>query len=181
MTKIPEIMSREEIAEDKRYVFDAIIGSRGRIAAPFSLLLHSPEVAGRIAHLGAYLRYESTLPPACRELVILATAREWDNSYEWAVHAPLAHREGVREEVIGMIAHRGELGNLTGAEAVVVKYCLELLRDRQVSDATLEAAKALWGNQGLVELTATIGYYSMLACILHAFAAEAPPNAPRLP
>ncbi len=181
MTRIPEIMSREEIAEDKRYLFDAIVGSRGRMVAPFSLLLYSPEVAGRVAHLGAYLRYESTLPPACRELAVLATAREWDNGYEWAAHAPLARREGAREEVIAAIAHRRELSALTEAEAVIVKYCQELLRNRQVSDATLEAARALWGNQGLVDLTATIGYYSMIACVLHAFEAEAPPNTPRLP
>ena len=70
---------------------------------------------------------------------------------------------------------------MTAEEALVIGYCRELLHDHRVSEATFEAARARYGDQGLVDLTALVGYYVMLACGLNAFEAEPAPNAPRLP
>lgn len=181
MTRIPEIKSRDEMQEDKRHIFDEIVGTRGRVVSPFALLLHSPEVAQKTAHLGTYLRYGSTLPPALRELAISATAREWDNDYEWAAHSVLALREGARQEALDTISYRRNLDGLTSEEAAIVKYTRELMQNRQVSEEAMEAVKCHFGLQGLVDLTATIGYYSMIACVLFAFEAEQAPGAPLLP
>ena len=51
----------------------------------------------------------------------------------------------------------------------MVEYSLELLRNHRVSEATFDAALTVFGVQGLIDLTATIGYYSMLAAALNAF------------
>ena len=45
----------------------------------------------------------------------------------------------------------------------------ELLNDHRVSDATFKTAHDAWGNQSIVDLTATAGYYSMIASTLNAF------------
>jgi 4-carboxymuconolactone decarboxylase len=66
MTRIPEITSKEQVPADKHAVVESIVGSRGRVSGPFAMLLHSPEVAGRAAHLGAYIRFDSILSPAER-------------------------------------------------------------------------------------------------------------------
>jgi len=71
------------------------------------VLLHSPEIAGRVAHLGAYIRFDSTLPGAERELAICTAARECDCQYVWSDHAPLALKEGARQEALDVIASRG--------------------------------------------------------------------------
>jgi len=42
------------------------------------------------------------------------------------------------------------------------------LRTHRVSETTFQALYARLGERGLVELTATIGYYAMLACTLNA-------------
>ena len=181
MPRLPQITSREVLAEDKRHIFDEIVASRGRVGGPFPLLLHSPEVAGRVAHLGTYMRFESGLPAADRELAVLTTTREWDCGTECGGHVGLGRQVGVREEAIDAVAHRRELDGLTAEEALVIKYCRELLRDHRVSNDTLEAARVRYGDQGLVDLTALVGYYVMLACVLNAFEAEPAPNAPRLP
>ena len=61
MTRLEQLTKRTDVSEQHQEIFNQIVGSRGRISGPFSVLLHSPEVADRAAHLGAYLRFESVL------------------------------------------------------------------------------------------------------------------------
>jgi 4-carboxymuconolactone decarboxylase len=181
MPRLREITSRTELPQDKQHIFDSIAESRGRVWFPFSLLLNSPEVAGRVAHLGSYLRFESVLSPAHREIAILTAARESDCAFEWAAHARLGAEAGVRSEAVDVIGRRGPLSALKDEETLIVGYGRELLRDHRVSEATFEAARARYGDQGVTELTAIMGYYTMLACALNAFQAEPPPDWARLP
>lgn len=181
MTRITQITERSQVDADKQDIFDSIATSRGRVSGPFSVLLNSPEVAGRAAHLGSYIRFESTLTPSQRELAIITTAREFDCSYEWAAHATLAQQAGVRESAIETIANRGDLSSLNDDEALIVGYGRELLRSKRVTDDTYNAAKAKFGEQGVTELTATIGYYGMLACALNAFEVRPSEDMPQLP
>ncbi len=109
MARVPQITSKDQVAPDKQHIVDAIAGSRGRVSGPFAVLLHSPEIADRVAHLGAYIRFESTLSGAERELAICTAARECDCQYVWSDHAPLALQEGVRQETINVVASRGAL------------------------------------------------------------------------
>jgi 4-carboxymuconolactone decarboxylase len=181
MARIPQITKKTEVPAEKQAIFDAIAASRGQVSGPFAILLHSPEIAGRAAHLGAYIRFESILSPAERELAIITTAREFDCDYEWSAHATLARKAGVREEAVAVVANRGALDTLTADEALIVRFGREMYQNRRVSDATFAAAQARFGNQGVVELTTTMGYYGMIACTLNTFQVEAPPGTPRLP
>ena len=181
MARLPQITSRDDVPSEYGHIFDAIAESRGRVSGPFSMLLHSPEVAGRTAHLGAYIRFESTLSPADRELAIITTSREFDCDFEWSAHEPLAREAGVRAEAVDAVANRAGVESLLEEEAVVVRYARELFRDHRVSDETFEAARSRLGDQGVTELTATLGYYAMLACALNAYEVEPAPGMPRLP
>ena len=181
MARIRQITTKDEVPADKHGIFDAIAASRGRVSGPFSVLLNSPEIAGRAAHLGAYIRFESTLAPAESELAIITTSREFDCGYEWSAHATLAKEAGVRDQAIDVVANRGDLGELTADEALIIGYGRELFGDHRVSDETFAAAKQRFGEQGITELTATMGYYGMLACALNAFEVEPAPGTPSLP
>ncbi len=181
MARLPEITDREEIPEEQRHIYDEIESSRGQVRAPFSLLLNSPDVAGYTAKLGAYIRFESALPPATRELAILTTAREFDCSFEWAHHVPLAVEATVRQEAIDVVANDGPLEELTAHETIIVRYGRELFREHRVSEEAYRTARARLGDRGLMELTATMGYYSMMACTINALEIATPPGAPVLP
>lgn len=172
---------RDQIPADERHNYDLVADPRGGVPTTFAVLLNSPEVGGRIGHLGAYLRFEGVLPGAVRELAILTAAREFDCDYEWAAHEPIAREEGVRDEVIEVVADRGRLDGLQETEALIVQYGRELFRDHRVSDETFEPAREHFGVQGLTELTVTFGYYGMLAFVQNAF--ELPPSddGPTLP
>lgn len=181
MARIRQITERHEVASEHGDIFDSIAASRGRVGGPFSVLLNSPEVAGRAAHLGAYLRFESILPDAHKELAIITAAREFDCEYEWGAHEVLARKAGVRDEAIDVVANKRDVTGLNEDEALIVSYGREILTDHRVSKATYDAAMAKYGEQGVTELTATFGYYCMLACALNAFEVEPRDDMPKLP
>ncbi len=181
MPRIPQIRERSDVPENMAHHFDAIANSRGRVSGPFSALLNSPEIAGRAAHLGSYIRFESVLNADIRELAIITAAREFDCDYEWSAHVVLARDSGVREQAIQAVANRGPLDTLTDDEALVVRYGREMLGGKRVSDAAFRKAQERFGVKGVTELTATMGYYAMLACALNAFEVEPAPDAERLP
>ena len=68
MARLPLIHSKDQLAPEHRPIADAIIGSRGSLEGPFSVFLHAPELAGRMAHLGALIRFEGTLDFRVRTL-----------------------------------------------------------------------------------------------------------------
>lgn len=168
MARIPPITERSQLAPEHQGVWDRIGRRRGHVAGPFSVLLHSPEVAGRTGDLGAYIRFESKLAPRDRELAVLTVAREMDCGYEWAAHVPEARRAGLDDATIRALRDR-RAGELPRDEALVVVYARALLTAHRVDAQTFERVEARLGAEGLVELTATIGYYAMLACTLNAF------------
>lgn len=177
--RVPQITERDRLPEDLRHHFDAIADSRGGVRGPFSVLLNSPEMAGRVAHLGAYVRFESDVDGRFRELAILATAFEWDCAYEWAAHEPIAREEGVGTAEIEVVTGQAPLAELAEPEATVVRYVRELLRDHYVVEDSYRAVADHLGVRGVTELTATVGYYSMLACVLNAL--RVPTDGPRDP
>ena len=181
MARVPQITSKDQVPADKQHIFDDIAGSRGQVRGPFSVLLHSPDIAGRAAHLGAYIRFDSILPGPLRELMICTAAREFDCQFVWADHAPLAQQEGISEATLQVVAQRAPLDGLSTDEALVVRYGRELVRHHHVSEATFQATQERFGVQGVTEFTAVLGYYGMLACALNAFEVTPDPGTPRLP
>ncbi|QCS42506.1 carboxymuconolactone decarboxylase family protein [Natrinema versiforme] len=168
-SRIPTVSRRSQVPEDQHEQYDRIADTRETVSGPFPVLLNSPELAGRVGHLGTYVRFESSPSGRERELAILTTAREFDCAYEWAFHEPVARREGVPANAIEAVAREESLDKLADTDALVVRYGRELLREHAVSETTFQRAAAHFGSQGITDLTATIGYYSMLACVLNAF------------
>jgi 4-carboxymuconolactone decarboxylase len=168
MARLPEITNPEQLPEDQRDLFDYLAGTRGSVRPPFSIVMHSPETARRISHLGTYLRFESSLPPKVNELAICATAREFDCRHEFFAHSRLAREAGALDETLAVIANRGPLEDLSDEDALPVRYARELLRDHEAQDETFAAVLERYGEAGAIELTATIGYYAMMACLLNA-------------
>jgi hypothetical protein len=51
MARLTPIISKDQVPAKDYAIVDAIVGSRGALQGPFSMFLHSPELAGRVAHL----------------------------------------------------------------------------------------------------------------------------------
>jgi 4-carboxymuconolactone decarboxylase len=170
-------VTREELNPEDRQYFDEIAGSRGSVRGPYGVLLHSPKLAARVAHTGTYVRFDFGIPEALKETVIIATAREIRNQYEFAAHARLARSHGVSEDTIGAIARGTAPAGLSGDEALVVQYVHELLRNHKISDATFNAVMHRFGVEDTVNLTGLIGHYLLVGQILTAFEVDLPEGA----
>ena len=60
MTRLAPILERDALPEDHRSVYDYLVQTRGRVSPGMGVLLHSPDVTGRIVHVGTYVRFESS-------------------------------------------------------------------------------------------------------------------------
>ena len=181
MARLPEI-SRDQLNRQEQKFFDEIVGTRGGVRGPYGVLLHSPDLASRVAHTGTYLRFEFDMPSNLKEVVILTTAREIKSQFEYTAHAQLARQAGVSEETIQAITAGKAPEGLADDEALLVRYALELLRERKITDATFNAVQSKYGTRGVVDLTALVGHYLLVGQILAAFdVGLAPGVTPELP
>jgi 4-carboxymuconolactone decarboxylase len=121
------------------------------------------------------VRFESSLPPRLREAVATTVVREYECAYEWAMHANSALEAGVSAETMAVIRERAPLDALPADEQAVIRFARELVATHQVSDATFAPVHALLGDRGTAELTAVVGYYCLIGCVLNAL--EVPPPA----
>jgi 4-carboxymuconolactone decarboxylase len=142
-------------------------GRRGAVYGPFVPALRSPELTRRLQALGEYLRYDSSLPARLREFVILLVAREWTQDFEWDVHAPAALEAGVTGSTVAAIAEGRRPEAMPDDEAVLWEFVLEVQRTHGVSDRTYSRGVAAFGEQGVIDLLGTLGYYTTLAMIMN--------------
>ena len=175
MARLPNVNRDELKPEDQQY-FDEIVGSRGSVRGPYGILLHSPQLAARVAHTGTFVRFEFDVPEALKELVIITTAREVTSQYEFSAHARLAREAGVSEETIQAVAKGTAPQSLSGDEEILVRYTKELVGNHKISDATFNAVKDRFGVQDTVNFTGLIGHYLLVGQILLAFDVELAPG-----
>ncbi len=179
MPRIP-LAAAENLSPEQRAVYDAIAsGPRAGVRGPFLALLHQPAVADKWQQLGEVLRYKTSLPPRLSELAILVTARHFDCQYEWAAHERHALKGGLAQAIVDAIK-AGKRPQLAADEQAIYDYAVEMHERHAVSTATYERARSAFGTVGVVELTALLGYYSMVAMTLNAHEIV-PEGAPPLP
>jgi 4-carboxymuconolactone decarboxylase len=172
MARLSPITRKDQIAAKDQAVFDSIVASRGAVQGPFTMFLHSPELAGRVAHLGAYVRFEGTLDMRVRVLAAMTVAREFEAVYVWGAQTGGARRLGVPEEAITAIRENHSRG-LAPEDAEIVEFTRQLLRRHRVDNDSFKRLQARLGDDGLIQLTTAIGYYSMLAMTVNACELEA--------
>ncbi|WP_180901662.1 carboxymuconolactone decarboxylase family protein [Martelella soudanensis] len=161
----PDTMTAEQ-----RAVYEQIVsGPRGVLVGPLRAALHNPALADRWQRLGQVLRFETSLPMHLNELAILVTARRWNSDLEWVIHAGDAERAGLPKAYIQAIydGRAPDFGPDAPAREVY-EFARQMLQTGNVEDAGYDAILARWGELGAVELTAVIGYYSMVAMTLNA-------------
>jgi 4-carboxymuconolactone decarboxylase len=152
----------------QRESYQAIVsGPRQGARGPFNALLRSPEVADRVQKVGEYIRFQSSIPAPLNEMAILITGRFWGAQYEYWAHSRLARTAGLGEAIIDAIAQGRRPSVMSDEERAVYDFCTELFRDRAVSDAAFGAAVARFGEQGVIDLIAASGYYSLVSMVLN--------------
>ncbi len=161
-------LKREQMTDAQKLVYDSIAsGPRGGVRGPFGPLLRSPELTDRVQKLGEYLRYKTSLPARLNEFAILINARFWDSKYEWFAHKPFAIKGGLSESIADDLARRKRPANMKADEELVYDFCTALQRQHFVDDALFKRAVAMIGEQGVIDLVAVSGYYTLVSMVLN--------------
>ncbi len=176
MARLTPITGKNHVPAKDHAIVDAIVKSRGALQGPFTMFLHCPELAGRVAHLGAFVRFEGTLDMRVRVLAAMTVARELDAVYVWGAQTGGARRLGVPEATITAIREKHSRG-IPQEDAQIVEFTRQLMQKHRADDASVKALRGRFGDEGFIQLTGTIGYYSMLAMTVNACELEAAPNA----
>jgi 4-carboxymuconolactone decarboxylase len=178
--RFPPLAESAMTAEQKR-VAAAIAENRKTLRGPFHMLLRHPALGDRVQNVGRYLRFESTLSDAVKELVILVTARYWGAQFEWAVHRGFALDAGLPATVCDAIAKGAKPRGLTADQKAAYDFASELLAAKGVSDPVFARAQQIFGDTGVVELTVCVGYYGLIGLVLNTDRTPLPPGATPLP
>jgi 4-carboxymuconolactone decarboxylase len=140
--------------------------SSSGLGGPYGMLLKSPELLRRYLMMTDYLRQKTSLPKRLNEMAILIEARLWDAQYEWWAHYPLALKAGLSEAVIRDIRDGRRPAAMAADEEVVYDVVIETIRDRRLTDQTFQKAKTVLGEQQVVDLVATAGFYMMVSAVV---------------
>ena len=161
-------LDRASMSETQRAAADELIqGPRKGVKGPFIALLRSPELMARLQKVGEYLRFGSAVAPRISEFVTLIVARAWTQQFEWFTHVPLALKAGTSQATIDALREGRRPGAMSGEEALAYDFSIELLNQHGVSDATYEAAVGCFGEQGVIDLTSILGYFTLISMVLN--------------
>jgi 4-carboxymuconolactone decarboxylase len=151
------------------------------VYGPFARLMHSPELMTVARSMGDHLRFKSAVGTTLSELVILVTAREWAQDYEWDVHAPIALQQGIKKEIVDAIRDGRRPTGMSDDEEMCYEFSIELHRNKSVSDATYERVAKRFGQKGVVDLIGINGYYTFLAMMMNTDRMPISPERKKLP
>jgi 4-carboxymuconolactone decarboxylase len=168
--RYPALNSSQLSPEQKAYIENLQKPPRSNTTAlqnpPYKVYMRSPELASKLEAVSDYVRWGTGQPPRLTELAIMITARQWSSQWIWRAHYRLAVRGGLDPSVGADIATDKRPEKMKEDETVLYNYAMEMYRDRAVSDATYATAVKQFGEKGLIDLVATMGYYDTVAMTL---------------
>ena len=174
--RLPKL-SPDTFTPEQRALADSIkAGPRGvfKMSGPFAIYLHSPAFGQLAQTLGGHVRFKTSVPPRLSEFAILCTAHFWKAQYEWAAHAVIAEKQGVKPETIRAIQAGRPPKSAPKDEMAIHAFVKELYAKRRVSTGTFNRVKKILGDAGTVELVGILGYYAMVSMTLNIFKAPLP-------
>jgi 4-carboxymuconolactone decarboxylase len=165
--RLPTVPPAQYTPDQKQAAAEFEAARKTPVFGPFEPMMHSPQLMSDARAMGDYLRFKSSIGNTLSELTILMTAREWTQNFEWSYHYPVGIKAGLRQELVDAIGVGKRPAGMSADEEIVYNFTDELLKKKQVSDATFERAKARFGTKGVVDIAGIAGYYTFLAMQLN--------------
>ena len=167
-------LPEEEWSEDQR---DLIVNGPGRggISHVSRTLIRNPEIRRALMNWGNQVR-DSRLPARDRELMILRTAWNTNSEYEWGQHAEIARTVGLGDAEIRDVAVGPDAGSWSVDDAVLLRAADELHHESTLGDSTWAALCARYDEQQVIEVTALVGSYHLLAFAVNSLGVQLEPG-----
>ena len=168
-----------EAAPRDAALLDAIRKRRGGafLNLDLALLWSEPLARGWNALLGA-VRREFKVSPRLKELAICVVAKITGAEYEFTHHWPEYVKAGGRDELRKLLddpdMRTGDPA-FTDDERLAIRYAIAMTRSVRVPEALFDQMRRRFSNPEIVELTAAIAAYNMVARFLVALEVENEP------
>ena len=173
MGRLPEI-DANKLSPEQRAIYDRMMRERGHMRGPFAVWLRNAELCENTLKLQEMFAARVTIDRRLLELMILVAARLATAQYAWFIHEPYALKFGISPEIVQAIRERRTPVFTRDDERLVYDLTTEINTTRRLSEASYQRGMAMFGEQTMVELVSAIGFYSMVAMTLNAFAVAVP-------
>lgn len=175
MARVPVLQSPEDLTGEARRIAETIVDTRKALEGPFSVWLHAPEWAERVAHLGTLVRWEGSLELRTRTLAALVTGRHFQAQYVWGIQGVIGAERGIPRATIEAIRDDRSDG-IPEEDLQIIDFTRQLLRRNRVEETLAQAVMDRLGADEYVQLTTCIGYYAMLAMTVNGVELEPNPK-----
>lgn len=173
MARVPIFKSPDELTGEARRIAEKIVHTRKSLDGPFSVWMHAPEWAERVAHLGTLVRWEGSLELRLRTLAALVVGRHFQAQYVWGIQGVIGAERGVARSTIDAIRDDHSEG-IAPDDLQIIDFTRQLLRKNRIDEPLAQAVMKRLGADRYVQLTTCIGYYAMLAMTVNGV--ELPPD-----
>ncbi|MGY8960778.1 MAG: carboxymuconolactone decarboxylase family protein [Alphaproteobacteria bacterium] len=165
-------MSLEDLTPEQRAVYKSInspprasMGFNG----PYAAYVKAPAIGGLNEKLGAIIRFDTACPEHFKKIASCIVGQHHQAKFEFAAQTPFAREAGLSESVIESL-RLGETPAFDSTdEKIIYDFCHQFVHTRRASDELYDRARDLLGETQLVELVATIAYYTTVCITLNAF------------
>ena len=174
MARVPVLKSPDELTGEARQIAEKIVDTRKSLDGPFSVWMHAPEWAERVAHLGTLVRWEGTLELRTRTLAALVVGRHFQAQYVWGIQGVIGAERDIPRATIDAIRDDRSDG-IAPEDLQIVDFARQLMRNNRVEEPLAQAVMTRLGADEYVQLTTCIGYYAMLAMTVNGVELEPNP------
>jgi hypothetical protein len=178
LSRLPPVTRSDLDAEGQR-----ILDARGNVnpgPGPGHITIYSPKFAEAQGMLGRYLgvpRGEgSPMGPRFYQLVVLITAREIDQQYEWSAHEPAGLQAGLEQSVIDVVKYDKDVKGLAEKDAMLIQFFRALFREHKVSSNLWAKMVQQFGRQGTIDMMALMSTYFTVGTMMNAVDQHLPPQ-----
>ena len=160
----------DKMPADMRDAYDFTMKLRGLVPGPHKIWLSNPTLSKTIVPTGKYYQKESTLQKAEIEIVTNVINGRWLAAYSNYEHEKIAEEQGhlPPQKVEALIA-----GLPTSfddpRQQIVYELASALAQPRVVPRGMYWRAKELLGDDGIVDVTVLMGWFTMVSLTLMAF------------
>jgi hypothetical protein len=178
LSRLPPITPAELDADGQK-----LLAARGTInpaPGPGHVTIYSPKVAEGLGTIGRALGVPRgdgfRFGVRNFQLIVLITAREIDQQYEWSAHEPAGLRAGLEQSVIDVVKYDRDVTGLGEKDARLIRFGRALFRDHKVSSELWAAMVKEYGRQGTIEIMALMVDYFAVGFMMNAVDQHLPPD-----
>lgn len=133
----------------------------------YRTMAHHPTLLRAWADLREHVVNQTSLGSQFSEVVILRTGVRLGSAYEWQQHIVRGRANGLDDARIARLA--GPLDQINGDDQTLASSVDELFANNRLSYETHKKLRHLVGKFGVLDLIATVGFYSTLGYMLNSF------------